>query len=49
MGLELFVENLGKALTFVNVYWSYQERVQFWDALLGRSFIRQREVIMGGI
>jgi hypothetical protein len=32
--MDLFIKDLGRSLTVINRYGPYQDRVQFWEALL---------------
>ena len=48
IGMELFDAHLGMVLTILNIYVPYLNQVPFWTTLLGKSFISNRKVILGG-
>ena len=48
LGLEVFVPDLGKILTILNVYGPYQDRVPFWDKVFNNPMLDGRDLILGG-
>jgi hypothetical protein len=39
-GMKIFVEDLGRSFTVLNIYGPTQDRPQFWNALLEKSFLK---------
>ena len=48
IGLDIFYAHLKKVLTILNIYEPYVNRVSFWNSLLNKAFVSNREVILGG-
>lgn len=46
--MDIFVEDLGRSMTFLNIYGPYMDRVHFWEGLLINSFCDWDKVILGG-
>jgi exonuclease III len=47
-GMFVYVAELGKYFTILNIYGPTQDRPQFWNALLEKSFLKDRFLILGG-
>lgn len=48
LGADIFVEELGRSLSFLNIYGSYLDITHFWEGLLKNSSSNLDEVILGG-
>jgi hypothetical protein len=48
LGMTVCVEDLGRCFMILNVYGPSQERIQFWDNLLNKSFLKKEDLILGG-
>lgn len=48
MGLYFFSEVMGQSYTILNIYGPYHNRDPFWESLLNKSFLKGKEVILGG-
>ena len=48
IGLDIYDAKLGKMLTILSIYGPYVNRVPFWNSLLNKDFVTNREVILGG-
>jgi len=48
IGVKLFSQELGKALTVINIYGPYSNRESYWNELLGKAFFTEDQVIVGG-
>jgi hypothetical protein len=46
--MNVFVEELGKYFTVLNIYGPTQDRPQFWNTLLAKYFIKDSFLILGG-
>jgi len=48
LGVQLFSVEFGKLLTVLNIYGPYNNREAFWIDLLGKEFIQNNWVVLGG-
>jgi hypothetical protein len=48
LGIFVCVEDMGRNFMILNVYGPTHERIQFWDNLLGNSFTKKENLILGG-
>ena len=48
VGLNLWIAEIGKTLTIINIYGPYLNRVSFWESLLNLDFFEDTEIILGG-
>ena len=48
IGVDIFDAHLGKVLTILNIYGPFVKRVPYWNSLLKKDFVTNREVILGG-
>jgi exonuclease III len=47
-GMFVYVAELGKYFTILNIYGPTQDRPQFWNSLLEKSFLKDCFLILGG-
>ena len=48
VGLNLWIAEIGKTLTIINIYGPYLNRASFWDSLLNLDFFEDTKIILGG-
>lgn len=48
MGIELFSQELGRDMMAVNLYGPYNDRVPFWENLLGKCSTKKEDLVLGG-
>ena len=48
LGLNFLSLELGETFNIFNIYGPYQDRIPFWDSLLGNSLLKSDSLILGG-
>jgi hypothetical protein len=48
LGIDIFVEGLGKEFRILNVYGPYLDRTPFWETLLSLKILKVENLILGG-